>query len=372
MQKFIYDGIVTGENFCSREDEIKKLCSYIKESTNVLLFAKRRMGKTSLVQEVFENHLDKKKFITIYVDIFDITDEYDFAKALYQAVSKSLKLDFKTALQTLKNIFQKSSFEMSIGADGNLAFSPKLVSHNYDELLEDIFNGLADYLMRHKLKAAFCIDEFQQVKQIKRPLDATIRKYIQRHHHICYIFTGSKRNTLAMLFKGVKSPLMGMVTPMDLGPINQEDFYFFAKEQLKELSADDFIFIYNEAEGESKLIQHICRNIYLLKIETGVIDISRALAMVVSEVDSLCRSIIEGLSSNGRKVVKMILESRTGDGLMAKDILQKYNISKSSVRSSLDSLIKAEIIFSDNDQYFIDGGIGSTFHLWCRHKLEEK
>lgn len=368
MKKFIYDGIVTGDDFCPRIQDTDKLLSYINDSTNVLLIAKRRMGKSSLIHEVFENRLDKKKFITIYVDIFDITDETDFVKSLYRAVGQSLKLDFKLVLQTLKTFFNKSTFEISIGQDGTPSINPKLATRDIDELFADIFNGLHEYLKRHNLKAAFCIDEFQQIQTIKKPLDATLRKYIQKHHNISYIFTGSKRHTLAKLFQGQKSPLMGMVTPMELGPINQDDFYKFAKKRLKTLTKDTFINLYNHAEGESKLVQHLCRQLKLMSDDNQPLDEALAIKGVISEVDSICRNIFESLSPNGRKIIKMITEK--SHTLLTKEILQEHNISKSSAQTSIDYLIKEDLIFKEDSNYFLDGGIGSSFSLWCHWKFK--
>jgi hypothetical protein len=327
------------------------------------------MGKSSLIHEVFENHLDKKKIITIYVDIFDITDETDFIKSLYRAVGQSLKLDFKRVLQTLKSFFNKSTFEISIGRDGTPVINPKLATRDIDELFADLFSGLHEYLKRHNLKAAFCIDEFQQIQAIKKPLDATLRKYIQKHHNISYIFTGSKRHTLAKLFQGQKSPLMGMVTPMELGPIDQDDFYKFAKKRLKTLTKDTFINIYNLAEGESKLVQHLCRQLKLLSDDNQALDKDVAIERVLCEVDSICRNIFESLSPNGRKIIKMIVEKP--HSLLTKDMLQKFNISKSSAQTSIDYLIKEEIIFKEGANYFLDGGIGSSFSLWCHWKFKE-
>jgi len=369
MIKFIYDGVVTDENFCPRKEEIKTLNSYIKDSTNVLLIAKRRMGKTSLVHEVFKNHLDSKKYISIYVDIFDITDEYDFANSLYRATAKSLKLDLKKLLNILKDTFKKASFDITIGEDGSPSFSPKLVTQNCDDILADVFNGIYQYLKNNNLKGVFCIDEFQQICSIKRPLDATIRKYIQHHDNICYIFTGSKRSTLTQLFQGQKSPLMGMVTPMELGPINQNDFFNFANKRLPKLNLMDFKQIYSMAEGESKLIQHFLR---IIANENGTndIDIETTVDKFIREVDPLCRSLIENMSPNSKKVLKMIIHQNGSTSLLSKELLNKFNLSKSSVQSAINFLLKEDIIFIDNDKYYIDGGLGSTFALWCNKKLE--
>jgi hypothetical protein len=367
MNKFIYDGIVTGENFCDRADEVSKLKSYIKDSTNVLLIAKRRMGKTSLVNEVFKNHLSDKEYLVIYVDIFDITDELDFAKELYRACAKSFKLDFKQALVVLKDLFQKTSFEMTLGEDGTPSVNPKLASKDFDELLSDMFSGLRSYLERHNMKAAFCIDEFQQIKVVNRPLDATIRKYIQKHNNISYIFSGSKRNTLLNLFQGQSSPLMGMVTPMELGSIKFETFYKYAFSRV-DIPQEEFRIIYTHSEGETKLIQHIMRNYVLLSAE-GEVTADMAIENVLNEVDSICKSIFENLSANSRKTIKMLSEDNNVDGILSKENLNKHNISKSSLSSSIDSLLKQEIIYKDAKKYSLNGGIGATFSLWCKKRL---
>ncbi len=367
MNKFIYDGVVTGQDFCDRPTDIKKIMSYVNDSTNVLLIAKRRMGKTSLVHEIYEHHLNTKDFVSIYVDIFDITDELDFAKELYQATAKALRFDLKQALNQLKDLFKNARFNIGLSDDGSPTFTPSLATKNSDELLEDVFNGLNEYVEKNNLKAVFCIDEFQQISQIKKPLDATIRKHIQRHKNICYIFSGSKRSSLLALFQGQASPLMGMVTPMELKEIGEEVFFNYVTERI-DISKEEFSKIYESAEYETKLIQHICRNYSILE-ESGESSAENAIDSVLSEVDSICRSIIENLSPNAKKVIKVLSSEDKADQLMSKEILQKYNISKSSMASSIESLLKNEMIFKENGSYYLDGGIGATFSLWCKKNL---
>lgn len=366
MKAFIYDGVVTGRNFCDRPEEISRLLSYIEDSTNVLLFAKRRMGKTSLVQEIFENRIDKSKIVAIYADIYDITDEADLAKELYRAIASALKSDLGSVMKSLKSFFHRVSFDISIGQDGTPTFSPKLTSADHELLLADVFEGLSQYLKKNNLKAAFCIDEFQQIKSIKKPLDATIRKHIQKHHHISYIFTGSKRHTLSMLFKGEKSPLMGMVTPMELGPIDQLQFYHFAKKHIQELTPDFFEQIYLKAFGETKLVQHFLR----VSANAPKLVIEEIEKSVYLEVEAIARPIFEALTPNAKKVIKILSKNNSAEGVMSKDVLKEYNISKSSLKSALDQLINHGLIYLDLGTYQLDGGIGASFHFWAKKALE--
>ena len=365
MGRFIYDGVVTGEFFCERPVEIGRLVSYIDDSTNVLLFAKRRMGKTSLVQEVFENHIDKSRFITIYADIYDITDECDLARELYRAIASSLKADLRSLVKILKDYFHRVSFDISLGQDGTPSFSPKLSTVDHEVLLSDVFEGLSNYLIKHNLKAAFCIDEFQQIKTINKPLDATIRKHIQKHHNVSYIFTGSKRNMLSLLFKGEKSPLMGMVTPMELGPIELEIFFDFAHKQIPQLTCSIFETLYQSALSETKLVQHFLRNC----ANAEVLKLGEIENTVLVEVEAIARPIFEAMSPNNKKAIKILVGHNKSGGLMSKEILAKYNISKSSLKSSLDQLINNDIVYLDNGTYQLDGGIGASFSFWASKRL---
>ncbi|MCK5882326.1 MAG: hypothetical protein KAG61_01450 [Bacteriovoracaceae bacterium] len=54
---------------------------------------------------------------------------------------------------------------------------------------------------------------------------------------------------------------------------------------------------------------------------------------------------------------------------MSKEILAEYNISKSSLRSSLDQLINNDIIYLDSGTYQLDGGIGASFAFLASKRL---
>ena len=49
---FSYSGIVTGVAFCNREAELADLTRRIFDSQNILLYAHRRTGKSSLIHNL--------------------------------------------------------------------------------------------------------------------------------------------------------------------------------------------------------------------------------------------------------------------------------------------------------------------------------
>ena len=60
---------VSGEAFFDREFELDRLAARVRNGTHTLLTAQRRMGKTSLVRELFRRLDDEGSFETVFVDL---------------------------------------------------------------------------------------------------------------------------------------------------------------------------------------------------------------------------------------------------------------------------------------------------------------
>lgn len=358
---FTYEKFVLDEQFCSRNSEIKTVLKYINNHKNILLYSKRRYGKSSLIQEIFKNHLTKNH-ITIYVDMFDIVNAQDFAFKLYKAISKSLPFDFKESLLKLKELFNRATFSGTLNQDGQIEIRPALSSKDYDELMEDVFNSLNKLSKQYNVVVA--IDEFQQIADIKdKKIDATIREYIQKQTNISYIFCGSKKHLLTNLFTSHKAPLYEMANHFELKPIELNLFYDFVKKKMnKSISLDDFTYLYDLVEGESKLIQQICFHLYN-KPTISKVSINEVLEFLVDEKEGSFRTIYDLIGSRGNKITLKIIASTNGVSIYSKDVLENYSLTKQSINASVKRLISQEIIDREDDRfYFTD----KLFGIWLR------
>ncbi len=81
---FVYSSTVEGESFCNRKQELSELTEFCLSGQNVLVYAHRRYGKTSLIT-VLSNKLKKNKPIikTFYIDLYGTLDEKDFIEAIF-------------------------------------------------------------------------------------------------------------------------------------------------------------------------------------------------------------------------------------------------------------------------------------------------
>jgi hypothetical protein len=62
---FPYDKLSLGTTFIGRQGEMDKLNQVIDSGNNLLLFSKRRLGKSSLIKKVFEQRTAQTMFACI-------------------------------------------------------------------------------------------------------------------------------------------------------------------------------------------------------------------------------------------------------------------------------------------------------------------
>lgn len=353
---FPYERIPSKNEFFGREEEFEKLSNIVKYSNNMLIHSKRRMGKSSLIKAFFEQN--KEEYLCIYVDIFDITSKEDFAQLLLKALSNAGKFDLKTAIKNLTSLFKRVRVEPTIDPNSlEYSIKPIVATLSFEEMFEDFFNSLNELSKTNKIILA--IDEFQQIANITDVnLDAMMRKYIQERQNISYIFLGSKRHLLTSLFE-YKSPLYELATHFELKPLKLEDIFEYAKKYLN-ISFEMCQYVYERSDGETKMIQQILHLLYIKKekaITKESIDIS--IKEIINSKDSSYKLLFDTLGNNQKTALKIVGIYKSK--VFSSSILTQYNIKKQTLQSSIDTLLKKELIDKEDDSYFIPD---RTFELW--------
>ena len=353
---FVYDRIARKNEFFGRRHELDKLDSIVKNSNNLLLHSKRRMGKSSLIHYFLSSK--KEDYLCIFVDIFDITSKEEFAISLLKALTNANKGDIKTVLKNLQGLFKRVRLEPTIDANTlKYSIKPVVISLTFEQMIEDFFQTL-EALAKHQ-KIILAIDEFQQIAMIKEvKLDAILRKYIQIRGNISYIFSGSKRHLLTALFN-YQAPLYELAEHLELPALEKSSIYQYTGQFLA-LNQDHIDCIYEKADGETKIIQHILHLLYISKnrmINTALID--DKISHIISSKDSSYRMVFDSLNNNQKQALKIVGKYKSG--FFASEILIAYRIKKQTLQSAINTLFKRELIDKINTQYFIpDRG----FELW--------
>ncbi len=364
---FNFYSITTDENFCNRDEDIKQLKSYISNSANVVLFSKRRYGKTTLLNELFKNHLDNNT-LSIYIDIYGINDKYTLIQKLSAKILEYYKVtDITQTIKNLKSIFNRISFSLTINQKTAMPeIKPEFIKQDFELLFDELLDNFQDFLVEKKQKAVIAIDEFQDILNITDiNMEAILRSKIQYHTNISYIFTGSKQHMLTSMFNDNKKPFYTLASNYELKPIDKDIFYQYTHKRLlkKEikLSSDIFLYIYNLCDGETRMIQKIFYEVFehYKKVILDEIVFEEVIEKLNSQNDSVYKLLCDNLTQN--QIITLKIISHNLSEILSKNISDKYNISQQSIKSALNSLLKKELVYKQDKKYIV---YDKEFDFW--------
>lgn len=230
---FKYGELSTGENFCNRQAELKRLHAAFRDGQNMVLISPRRWGKSSLVNHALETY--KGKLIAVRIDCFGIKSEDEFYSILLknillatsgklQQVSDSVKAHIRTLIPYIK---------YSIGEGEEIKIAVDWPASRVDK---DAVLDLADKIARQrKIRIVCCIDEFQKLSEWPdgRLLLEKLRSHWQKHKDVSYCLYGSQRHLMASLFADASQPFYRFGETLFLQKISSAEWIRFLGTEFK-------------------------------------------------------------------------------------------------------------------------------------------
>jgi AAA+ ATPase superfamily predicted ATPase len=350
---FSYSEYVTGEAFCNRGAEQKDLVYYAQNSQNVLIFSHRRMGKTSLVHQVIHRlKKSKPKVNSVYIDLYGTLDENDFIDAILTGLTQ-----IESKLERL--LKQMAGLKVTGGIDPltNLpTLSASIKPREKPEYLEKALNLLASYSTNQKLLVVF--DEFQEVaKYSEQGFEKRLRKVIQGHRNISYIFSGSQKHILIEMFDTAKRALYKMARSYPLEKIEIRDYTDWAQKLFKKKNIN---------VDEEIIVDIVERCDYQpMYIQQFLFDLWRSDIVSLDVLEEIQQSIItrqknqfivlwDLLTQNQKKALRLLAETE-GEGIYAAEQLQRVGFNSGSVlQRALLSLVEKEILSKNATFQFQD------------------
>ncbi len=370
---FKFDVEVDGKFFCGRVDDIDEVTDYIENQTNLIMFSKRRIGKSSLIKEIFKNKLDKS-ILSSHVDIYAVSNIRELYEYLKNGIEQSL-VAHETSLDKLSNLTQELR-EYFINTDVKLTISslPKIelisTEKDYYKALEQLFYGYFTFLKRKDLYAVIAIDEFQKIIALNQSekIEALLRTIVNKRENCSFIFTGSKRNLLLSLFNRSDRPFFKLGVEYHLNPIDFNEFYDWISDRLKRkdivIDREAFKYLYDEADGETRFIQLVSYQIFRKQESSTIITnsiIAEYIEYVISRKKDL--NVLLDTYSTAQQNTLKIIASLDGINIFQENTLAEYDIKSSSLQSALKSLIQKGIVFKiDKTIQFED----IEFKLWLK------
>ena len=349
---FVYGKEVSGDNFCNRKKEKNELYRDIINGQNVIIFSQRRLGKTSLINEVF-NECRRKGIITIYVDLYPMLSEEDFIRIYAKSIAETIWGRIKKKLKEITQFFHKVRPTFTVNQSGEISYSFDVDRKSIIPSIEDVLNGVKRYADKKKKKVTVCFDEFQQIGQLRTDkLEKIMRSSFQKHTNIAYVFMGSKKHLSTDMFNNPNRPFYRSAKSFPLEKIDKSELSLFIQNKFKttgKIVSDDLI---EEIISICKLhpyyVQYLCHIIWERAIDRKIVKqeyLHEGLKLLLKREASTYEATWDLLTVKQRQVLVALSNVTSNDKLFSSEFLEKHNLgSASTLQRTLRSLIDKDLI----------------------------
>jgi AAA+ ATPase superfamily predicted ATPase len=361
---FVVTGIVDELSFCNRSKEQVELRRHIENSQNVLLFSHRRLGKTSLILKVLKSLTN---ITSVYVDLYGTTSTDGFIAAFIKGVSviepKGSRF-IKLIRENLSNISVSFGFDpISQAPNLNVSFDRQPAFAD----IEAVFQLVRKVARRKKIVIAF--DEFQEIAGYgTEAFEKELRKVIQHHQNIAYIFAGSQRHIMAALFNDAKRAFYQMAISMPLAGIATEDYVDWIEKLFRQagkvIEETAIREIVGRCDNHPKYVQEFCYRLWPAR-KIGTSEINAVENEILEKRSIEFTHIWDSLSLNQKKALKLVAATG-GSQLFAANNLAGFKFKTASqVMAALKVLEQRELISKNGDYHIYD----PLFCRWVRRLM---
>ncbi len=351
---FILKGYSGVNYFCDREKETNSILNSLKNGQDITVYAQRRLGKSALIHHVFQQ-LENDQ-VGIFVDIWGSSSHSDFTTALAEAVINSSLFGKRTITNKLRDFIGGLGASVTIGMDGLPSID--VLYHHKNKPFRNL-EGILTFLNTSGKKVVLAIDEFQEIRKYEmgNPLEANMRKLMQRFQNITFIFSGSEYHILDDMFNNYQRPFYQSTRMMTLDKIHEGAYIEFIQKHMnkvnKELDMSIIQHILDITYRHTYYVQAICHHIYSL----------RTYPRTVADFDKVYYSFLEDkmvfyAEVPNRMTIKQfaVLKVIAADGLVSNPTSAAFlervpAATPSSVQRIFQALLDKQLIIKESAGY---------------------
>jgi hypothetical protein len=362
---FKYGGVVRRPYFADRRSEMTELKREMVNLNRVFLVSPRRFGKTCLLLNLIET-LKRDAMACAYIDLNAFPDIRSFAGALTGLTVGALETN-KDKLLKMFSGFQKLRPKVTVDPDGKISAGLELAVEERDAL-SALLEGMrhAEKLaIKKKKKLVVIIDEFSDLEKYNgQTIERALRSEIQLQTHIGYIFSGSEQSIMLSMIRDRKRAFYKLGRIMELGPIENKTYTKFVLGWLKKggytVNEEDLKRIFEIGNDVPYNIQRLCNVMWEYAMETKAVKpaLIEKLPVIIAQQDSPHYEVLWRSASQPQKILLIALSRDQAVKPFSKDFQLKHGIGpSSSIKASLDSLVKKGILFRtlQGGYHFADG-----------------
>jgi uncharacterized protein len=356
VNPFQFGALALDEAFTDRGAEIAELRSDVRNGQDVVVFAPRRYGKSSLVWRATQE-LARDRVLVASVDLMTTPTPAKLAEKLARAIHDDVASPLLRARERLR-IFGDLKVTPTITVDpqtGAPAFSFSVTerAEDIDATIERLLELPGELGAERKRAVALVLDEFQEVMDIDPRLPRLMRAVFQQQPEVAHVYLGSKRHMLRRLFSDENEPFWRSAKQMELGVIEAAAFAPFIARQFERtgrfISDAAVGAILEVTGGHPYATQELCYFAWqevALEERAEPADIDAALGKVLRSEHAHFSLLWERASAVQRLLLAEL--AREPGRPLSGDYRNRHNLpGPSTVQRAVEALERAELVARD-------------------------
>ena len=359
---FSFGSLALDDAFADREDEVAELTSDVRNGQDVVIFAPRRCGKSSLIWRVVRV-LAAERVLVAQVDLMTTQTKEGLAAALAKSIYEQIASPLERAREKALAPFRSLQLQPTINVnpnDGSFSFSFGVAQKpaDIDATLERLLELPAELGGARSRRTALVMDEFQEIVEIDPSLPKLLRSAFQTQPEVSHVYLGSKHHIMERIFNDANEPFWRSAKSIELGMIPAEPFAEFIAERFrltgKAVDPGVVRMLLRRTGGHPYATQELC---YFLWEQAGKVpaseqELERALAAVLHSEHAHFGLLWDNASAVQRTLL-VALARETGRPFTAEYRKRHELPATTNVQKALRTLVKREVVAGEDGTYRI-------------------
>lgn len=363
LNPFRYGALALDEAFTDRERETAELKADALNGQDVVLFAPRRYGKSSLVWRVSQELIADGALVA-HVNLMTTPTITQLAEKLAKTIHEDIASPLFRAKERLR-VFQGLRVRPTVTVDpedGSLSFSfdsgPRV--EDIRATLERLLELPGQLAGERKRQVVLVFDEFQEVVEIDATLPRLMRSVFQEQPEVAHLYLGSKRHMMQRIFNDENEPFWRSAKQVELDVIEAGPFADYIARQFartgKEIAPAAIDAVLQTTHGHPYATQELCYFLWQ-DTQTGAaatpIKITEAVIQVLNSEHAHFSLVWESASAHQRLLLRALADE-PGRPLAA-DYRRRHALpGASSVQRALGALERGELVMRRGSEAWIN------------------
>jgi hypothetical protein len=353
---FRFGALALDDAFTDRKEEVAELKADVRNGQDVVVFAPRRYGKSSLVWRASQE-LVREKVLVTSVDLMTTPTPAKLAEKLARAIHDEIATPLLRARERLRvfadlRVSPTMSIDPDSGAIG-FRFDVGSRSEDLDATIERLLELPAELGAERRRRVALVLDEFQEVADVDPKLPRLMRSVFQQQPDVAHVYLGSRRHMMRRIFSDANEPFWRSAKQIELGVIAPEHFRPYIRRRFdrtgRVIAPGALRAILDATGGHPYATQELCYFAWQETPPDGRCDEERVAAAIskVLRSEHAHFSLLWDRASAVQRLLLAELAREPGRPLSA-DYRRRRNLpGASTVQRALEALARDELISRD-------------------------